>query len=107
MRPGQQLVIAEDAAPQLLTAVDVHQAIAWQHGKLMFDREPLAEAVERMNRYSDQKITVGDPAAAALLVSGAFDAGNTRGFLEAVTSYLPVTAVDGSDGVTLRSAPEA
>ena len=70
----------------------------------MFDKEPLAEAVERMNRYSDHKIRIGDPAAGAIPVSGAFDAGNTRGFLDAVTTYLPITAVDGPRGVTLRAA---
>lgn len=106
MLPGQQLVAAEDAQPRLLASVDIKQATAWQHGKLMFDNEPLGEAVERMNRYSERKILVGDAVAATIPVSGAFDAGNVRGFLDAVTTYLPVTAVDGPRGVTLRSAGE-
>jgi transmembrane sensor len=104
MTAGQELIAPKDAAPKLVAAADIEQTTAWQHGKLMFDKEPLAEAVERMNRYSEQQIHIGDAAVGQIPVSGAFDAGNIRGFLEAITAYLPVTAVDGPGGVTLRSA---
>ena len=104
LRPGEQLVSVGDAPPQVVASVDLQEATAWQQGKLMFDKEPLAQAVARMNRYSDRKISIGDPVAGAVPVSGAFDAGNTRGFLEAVTSYLPITATEGSDGIVLNSA---
>lgn len=106
LRAGEQLVASDDAPVKVVVGIDLQQATAWQQGKLMFDKAPLAEAVARMNRYSQQKIIVADPATGAVLVSGAFDAGNTRGFLEAVTTYLPVTATDGPEGVTLRSAAE-
>jgi len=105
LRAGQQLVAAVDAPQQVVTNADVQQATSWQQGKLMFDREPLAQAVARMNRYSQRKLAIGDAAAGAVEVSGAFDAGDTKGFLEAVTTYLPISAVAGPDGVTLRSSP--
>jgi len=70
----------------------------------MFDKEPVVEALARMNGYSERKIVIGDTEAGAMQISGAFDAGNTRGFLEAVTAYLPVTATDGPGGVTLHAA---
>ncbi|MGE5500431.1 MAG: FecR family protein [Ignavibacteriales bacterium] len=104
LRPGQQLVAAVDEPAQIVPNVDLQQAVAWQQGKLMFDKEPLAEAAARMNRYSSRQIAIGDPAAGAIPISGAFDAGDMHGFLEAVTAYLPVTAVDGPEGVTLRSS---
>ncbi len=105
LHPGEALVSTEDAPPQVLAHVDVEQATAWQQGKLMFDKEPLAEAVARMNRYSERKIVIGDVAAGAVPISGAFDAGNVKGFLEAVTTYLPVDATEGAGGVTLTYAP--
>lgn len=104
LRPGQELVSTGRAPPQLVANVDLQQTTAWQQGKLMFDKEPLADAVARMNRYSERKIIIGDAAAGAVPVSGAFDAGNVRGFLEAVTAYLPVNATEGNDGVTLTYA---
>lgn len=101
LHPGQALVAAHHSTPKLIAAVDLQQATAWQQGKLMFDKEPLAQAVARMNRYSHRKIVIGDEQAGAMPVSGAFDAGNVKGFLEAVTAYLPVVATEGSDGVVL------
>ncbi len=100
---GQQLISAPDRPPVVVAGIDLKAATAWQQGKLMFDNEPLSQAVVQVNRYSDRKIVIGDAAAGRVPVSGAFDAGNTRAFLEGVTGYLPVTAVDGPDGVTLRS----
>ena len=104
LRPGQELVTGAGAPARLVANVDLQQITAWQQGKLMFDKEPLAEAVARMNRYSERKIIIGDAAAAAVPISGAFDAGNVKGFLEAVTAYLPVNATEGEAGVTLNYA---
>ena len=103
LHPGQAVVSAGDARPQLVRAADLDQATAWQEGKLMFDREPLAEAVERVNRYSDRKITIADPRAAAAPVSGVFNTGDVNAFLEAVNGFLPVRVVQGPDGVILQS----
>jgi transmembrane sensor len=104
LKPGQELVSGGDVPPELVAHVDLQQTTAWQQGKLMFDKEPLAEAVARMNRYSERKIVIGDAAAGAVPISGAFDAGNVKGFLEAVTAYLPVNATESGDGVTLTYA---
>jgi transmembrane sensor len=59
---------------------------------MFFDNEPLSSAVERINRYAHQQVEV-DPAVAALGVSGAFNAGDTDAFIDAVTNYFPVEAV--------------
>jgi transmembrane sensor len=107
LHPGQALVASRDAAPQLVRTADLGQATAWQDGKLMFDREPLGEAVERINRYSDRKITVADARAAAVPVSGVFNAGDANAFLEAVNGFLAVRVVQGPDGVVLQSTEGA
>lgn len=103
LHAGEVLVAARDAPTQVVAKADLDQATAWQKGKLMFDREPLGEAVERVSRYSDRKIVVADPAAAAVPISGVFNIGDVNAFLEAVNGFLPVTVTDGPDGVTLRS----
>ena len=107
LHPGQALVASRDASPQLVRTADVGQATAWQDGKLMFDREPLGEAVERINRYSARKITVADARAAAVPVSGVFNAGDANAFLEAVNGFLAVRVVQGPDGVVLQSTEGA
>lgn len=102
LRPGQQLVAPDGAPQRVMAAVDLDEATAWQRGKLMFDQEPLADAVAKVNRYSSRTVTV-DPGAASVPVSGVFEAGDTNGFLEAISGFLPVSVVDGPNGVTIRA----
>jgi len=108
LRAGQAMVAPADSARPTIQVADIEQATAWQDGKLDFDGVPLAEAVERVNRYTDRKIRIADAKAGAALVYGTFDAGDVNAFIGAVNGFLPVRAVWGSDGVVLHStAPDA
>lgn len=100
LQPGQQLVAPRDAPPKVVAVADVAEATAWQRGKLVFDQEPLADAVAKVNRYGSRRMSV-DPSVAAVPVSGIFEAGDTNGFLEAITGFLPVSVVDDGNGVAI------
>jgi transmembrane sensor len=89
IRPGQQLIAAAAKPATVRANVDVAGTVAWQDGKLLLDNEPLESAVERMNRYSHERIVV-HPSAAQIGVSGIFNAGDAHAFVEAVTTYFPV-----------------
>lgn len=104
LRAGEALVAPADAPPTVVAKVDVERATAWQHGKLIFDKEPLAEAVERMNRYSERKITIGDAEAGAMPVSGVFNMGDVDAFMDSAASFLPLRVEAASNGFVLRSA---
>lgn len=108
LREGQELVARGDGRARLVNAVDTNQATAWQQGKLMFAGEPLGQAVERVNRYANTKVTVADAKAAAIRISGAFDAGDVDAFVEGVADIHPVRASTGPNGIVLQSiqAPE-
>ncbi len=106
LQAGQALV-TEGVRHEVVNKVDVDRETAWQRGKLMFDKEPLAEAVDRMNRYSERKITVGDPQAAAMPISGVFNMGDVDAFLDSAASFMPLTVGDAPDGFVLRSANHA
>jgi transmembrane sensor len=86
---GEGLRVKGDGQAIVIAKVDVDRATAWQTGKMFFDSEPLATAAERINRYSRQQIDV-DPSAAAIRISGVFNAGDTHAFIEAVNAYFPV-----------------
>jgi len=105
LRPGEALVARSHAPAQVIAKSDLVQVTAWQGGRLIFDREPLGEVVERMNRYSERTITVADADTARLPVSGEFNAGDVDAFLEAVNGFLPVRVVQGPSGVILQSEP--
>jgi len=103
MVKGQQLVARDDGGAKLINTVNVEQATAWQRGQLMFAGEPLGEAVERVNRYTHTKVTVADPKAAAIPISGAFNAGDVEAFVEAVCAIQPVRATRDSGEIILQS----
>lgn len=103
LKAGQQLDTAAGVRPRILQA-SIPRVTAWTAGQLIFDNEPLASVVERVNRYSDTQITV-DPAIGGLKISGVFDTGDAQGFVNIVTRYLRVRAVaEDPHTIALRSA---
>jgi transmembrane sensor len=99
---GQQLVMSSHAAPRV-TPVDIDRVMAWERGKIVFNDEPLASVVERMNRYISRRIDVADERVAALRISGMFHVGDVRGFVSTLTTYLPVKAEERQDGSLLMT----
>jgi transmembrane sensor len=99
LAPGQQLSF-QARRPQV-TAADMEAVTTWTTGQLMFDDEPLGSVILRVNRYASRPISVSDDAA-TLRVSGVFQADDPDGFVEAITSYLPVRArADKTGGVEI------
>jgi len=74
---------------------------AWEQGRLEFDREPLLDALLRVNRYAKTPIVVGNAGAAQVRVTGVFDAADTDAFLEGVTALNHLTVVRGPDHIVL------
>jgi transmembrane sensor len=82
LQPGQQFIRRGAVATIRTPGTAVDRAITWQSGLISFDEQPLAEAVEVMNRYSQEQIVIRDPGIAALKLSGQFRAGDSRRFAE-------------------------
>jgi transmembrane sensor len=89
LKPSQQFVERTGAASQVLQFVNTEKELNWADGRIFFDDEPLASAVEQMNRYSHLKIVV-DPAVAGVRINGMFRTSNQQGFLQALEMTLPV-----------------
>ncbi|WP_149196319.1 FecR family protein [Luteimonas suaedae] len=89
--PGRELIAAIDAPAARIADADPQRSLAWEAGQLVFVDEPLASAVERVNRHTDDALAVGDAAAAAVRIDGVFTARDTDAFVEAVTEVFPVT----------------
>jgi len=106
LKAGQQLATGPAAAPRILSA-NVQRVTAWTIGQIMFDDEPLSSVVDRVNRYGGTQVVVADPEVGAMKISGVFNAGDTLGFVEIVTHYLPVKAVsEGPHIIALESVPK-
>ena len=99
LEPQQQLIARTDsdtAQIRPLKEAEITDTQAWDNGLLVFDMEPLPIALERVNRYSLQKVVVQNPKNKTVLVSGVYKAGDSRAFVETVTSlYHLGYRVDG------------
>lgn len=61
-----------DAAGLHDAVLDLQRAISWQRGLLVFDRQPLGQVIEQLNRYRPGYILIGSDAIAQREVSGVF-----------------------------------
>jgi len=104
LMPGEKLVtnISPSAIPRIEQA-DILGAQAWENGQLVFIDEPLASAVEQVNRYSRTKIEIGDARASEITVSGVFNVGDIRAFIDAITDVYPLEANTSSGRVMIVS----
>ncbi len=97
LSPGQQLAAPlvatpEATAPVVDEAANLEKANAWRQGRVFLDGDSLGSAVARMNRYSRIRISVADEGLEELRISGAFNAGDTDAFIEAVEAYFEIDA---------------
>lgn len=66
------------------SSAELDRKLAWQKGRIVFDDNSLAAALEDVNRYSTQPIELGDPALRDLRISGAFATTDVAVFLRSL-----------------------
>ena len=101
LKPGNELVTDLASPSAAIAPADIQRSLSWEAGRLSFTDEPLASAVERVNRYSDIPIVIGDAATARHVINGVFDAGDTSGFVSGVMSLYPVSVRRETDRILL------
>jgi len=97
---GQRLSIGvgdETVIP--VSATELANQMAWRQGAIVFQEEPLSQAVAEIERYTDSRIVVSDPRIAALRVGGRFRTDDLQGFFDALQTALPVAIRHTSDGL--------
>ncbi|WP_298673103.1 FecR domain-containing protein [uncultured Sphingomonas sp.] len=83
MTAGRQLVVSPNRQWTVST-VDVKKEIGWTEGRLIFMRDPLAKAIEEVNRYSTRKLTFKDGQIPDKEIVGVFSAGDVESFITAL-----------------------
>ncbi|ADG08999.1 DUF4880 domain-containing protein [Caulobacter segnis] len=99
--------IAADPADWAIGPVDTAKESAWLQGRLVFDGEPLSAVVAEMNRFSERKLSVTDPALAATPVSGVFKTGQVDAFVAALKTYGLVDIGHADEGRVELIRPRA
>jgi transmembrane sensor len=100
---GEQLIVDRHSEDRV-RAADTERATSWRRGQLMFDSARLGDAIAEINRYSETKIELADPALADVRISGSFATGRSGVFVEAVTTYFPIQVSASSERAVILKA---
>ena len=79
---------------QALPGFDLNAATGWRRGVLVFDRQPLGQVIEQLNRYRPGQIVLANPALASRQVSGVFRLELLDSALQTLTRELQVQRVE-------------
>jgi transmembrane sensor len=103
--PRQALEIsAQHVAVVAAPEAQVQAIQAWRRGEIVFEGQPLAEAVEEYNRYLTRKLVIGDERAGALRLGGRFMTGDPDSFLDALRMTFGLRIIeDGPSRILLKS----
>jgi transmembrane sensor len=92
LNAGERLSTAgRDYAVTPVSAQQLSSELAWREGAIIFDGEPLSEAIAEIERYTDARIVISDPQIAGLRVGGRFRTGDVQEFFDALQAALPVS----------------
>jgi transmembrane sensor len=104
LSPGQRVTFAGHAAPKF-DQPSVEGVTAWQRGQVVLDHTPLADAVAEMNRYSEIKLKIEDPAARRAEVTGIFRTGDSEYFAQAVSETYHLRVASRGREIMLSGTP--
>jgi transmembrane sensor len=97
---GERLSTASaDYVVKAVTPAQLSSELAWREGAIIFDGEPLSEAITEIERYTDTRIVISDSDTAALRVGGRFRTDDVQDFFRGLESALAVSIRRAPDGV--------
>ena len=99
LAPGQQIEVEADGDVGMAAPLDTVAAAGWPKGELVFQQRPLASLLEEMNRYSDTRVRLADPALGEIRVSGVFHMHDQAALVAALEQGWALRAreVEGGD----------
>jgi transmembrane sensor len=102
---GERLVVAGPSLSVLAVSPgQIAAQLAWRQGALVFQSEPLAQAIAEVGRYTRARIVLAGPGVAALRVSGRFRTDDVPGFFQALQAALPVRVSRPEPGLVYVAA---
>ncbi len=102
LEAGQSVIVHNYVDKGRISAIEQlgasHVApVEWQRGVLHFIEQPLHRVVEDVNRYSEQRVVLAEPAIGELIFSGTMVRGHEKEWLTAVVQAFPVTVLKQDD----------
>lgn len=95
---GYQLTYSSQGRTSMIASVDTSSALKWRSGELAYVWEPLGTVIEDLNRYSEHKVIIKDPAIAELRFTGTVFTASVTDWVKAVEQAYPVQADRAANG---------
>jgi transmembrane sensor len=80
--------------------------VKWREGVLVIDNQPLAEVVDELSRYTDQRIVINDPRIAGLHTGGAVSVRDVHVAFDRLEELAPVRVEEHDGTFTLNYRTE-
>ena len=93
---------AHEVEVQTIRSDQAERQFAWRDGMVNFDGEPLADAIDEINRHNRKRIVIDDAALRSRPVVGVFRASDADGFAATVAAALGAQRVDAGEQIHLR-----
>ena len=88
---GERLLIAGPHLQlKMMSPQQVADDLAWREGALVFNGQPLSQALAEVERYTRARIVLVGPDVGSLHISGRFRTDDVPGFFQALQAALPV-----------------
>jgi transmembrane sensor len=102
---GGDVVIADQIATLVTpkSAARVESELAWRRGLLMFDKSTLGDAVDEINRYNRKKLVLDDADAAAIRITGSFEAENVEAFARLLREAFGLNVEENAEEIRISS----
>ncbi len=103
---GQQVEHMPSMNDAVVSEFDESSVFAWRTGKAMYEKTPLVEVVEDLNRYFKSPLEIADDEIENLPVTGTFNLNDQNVVVDALESAFSLMAVKRIDGVILLYASQ-
>ena len=99
---GQQVRMHSSGDAEPVRKVDSERELAWAKGRLVFDNETVAAAIEKFNRYNRVQLHVVDDPLGMRPVSGVFDASDPESFIAFLQTVASVRVTRGESEIIMQ-----
>jgi len=99
---GERTTVNRRGLESTQTVGDASSAVAWQHGRLAFEAEPLRYVVQDVNRYAKKPIVLADSRTGDIRVTGTVTEGNIIGWVNSLQTAFGIRAEIQPDQIVLR-----
>jgi transmembrane sensor len=99
---GQEVSWTDGQDPLQARQVNAANAFAWQTHRLAYDKAPLSQVVDDLNRYVARPIRIADPSLAGLLYTGVLNIEGEDMMLRKLAAVLPIQAKPSAAEILLQ-----